>query len=169
MTQASGSEWALAIEARSRALLSDGHGAESLYREAIARFGRTCGRVELARAHLLYGEWLRREQRRLEAREQLRIAHALFTAMGVEAFVGRSERELSATGERVSKRLLETRQELTPQEDQIARLARDGLSNGEIGARLFISPRTVEYHLHKVFTKLGIGSRGELDLALQPG
>ena len=166
MTQASGSEWALAIEARSRALLSDGHGAESLYREAIARFGRTCGRVELARAHLLYGEWLRREQQRLEAREQLRIAHALFTSMGVEAFVARSERELSATGDRVSKRLLETRQELTPQEDQIARLARDGLSNGEIGARLFISPRTVEYHLHKVFARLGIGSRSDLDRAL---
>jgi DNA-binding CsgD family transcriptional regulator/tetratricopeptide (TPR) repeat protein len=166
MTQASGSEWALAIEARSRALLSDGHGAESLYREAIARFGRTRGRVELARAHLLYGEWLRRDQQRSEAREQLRTAHAMFTAMGVEAFVARSKRELSATGERVGKRSVETGQELTAQEDQIARLARDGLSNGEIGARLFISPRTVEYHLHKVFTKLGIGSRSALDGAL---
>ncbi len=166
MAHASGTEWALGIEARSRALLSDGDGAEDLYREAIARLGRTSGRVELARAHLLYGEWLRREQQRLEAREQLRIAHETFTRMGVEAFVGRCRHELLATGDRVRKRSVEIREDLTAQEDQIAQLARDGLSNAEIGERLFVSPRTVEYHLHKVFTKLGIGSRGELDLAL---
>jgi DNA-binding CsgD family transcriptional regulator len=166
MTHASGTEWALGLEARSRALLSDGDGAESLYREAISRLGRTSGRVELARAHLLYGEWLRHRRQRLEARGQLRIAHEMFTTFGVEAFVGRSEHELSATGERVRKRSAETREDLTAQEGQIARLARDGLSNTEIGERLFISPRTVEYHLHKVFTKLGIGARDELERAL---
>jgi DNA-binding CsgD family transcriptional regulator len=166
MTRASGTDWALGIEARSRALLSDGDAAEHLYLEAIDRLGRTSIRVELARAHLLYGEWLRRERRRLDAREQLRAAHEMFTGMGVEAFADRAARELLATGERARKRTVETREDLTPQEAQIARLARDGLSNPEIGARLFISPRTVEYHLHKVFGKLGISSRNQLDRAL---
>jgi DNA-binding CsgD family transcriptional regulator len=166
MAGASGTEWALGTEARSRALLSDGEAADSLYREAIERLQRTRVRVELARAHLVYGEWLRRERRRVDAREQLRTAHGMFIAMGVEAFARRAERELLATGERARKRRVETREDLTAQEAQIARLARDGLSNPEIGARLFISPRTVEYHLHKVFTKLGIGSRNELDRVL---
>jgi DNA-binding CsgD family transcriptional regulator len=165
MTRASGTDWALGIEARSRALLSDGDAAERLYLEAIDRLGRTSIRVELARAHLLYGEWLRRERRRLDAREQLRAAHVRFTGMGAEAFADRAARELLATGEHARKRTVETREDLTPQEAQIARLARDGLSNPEIGARLFISPRTVEYHLHKVFTKLQIGSRTELQRA----
>jgi DNA-binding CsgD family transcriptional regulator len=168
MAGASGTDWALGVEARSRALLSDGEVAEKLYREAIERLGRTRVRVELARAHLLYGEWLRRERRRLDAREQLRSAHEMFTAMGAEAFAGRAERELLATGERARKRTVETREDLTAQEAQIARLARDGLSNPEIGGRLFISPRTVEYHLHKVFAKLDIRSRRQLDRVLPP-
>jgi DNA-binding CsgD family transcriptional regulator len=165
-TRASGSDWALGIEARSRALLSDGEAAEYLYREAIERLGRTRIRFELARAHLLYGEWLRRERRRMDAREQLRRAHEMLSDMGAEAFAERARRELAATGETVRKRSVETRDQLTAQEAQIARLARDGLSNPEIGARLFISPRTVEYHLHKVFTKLRIGSRIHLEGAL---
>jgi DNA-binding CsgD family transcriptional regulator len=165
-SRASGTDRALGIEARSRALLSGGDTAESLYREAIERTGRTRVRVDLARAHLLYGEWLRRERRRVDAREQLRSAHELFTSMGTEAFVGRAERELLATGERVRRRDVETSDELTPQEGQIARLARDGLSNAAIGARLIISPHTVAYHLRKVFGKLGITSRNQLDLAL---
>jgi ATP/maltotriose-dependent transcriptional regulator MalT len=168
LTRPSGTDWALGIVARSRALLSEGGAADSLYREAIERFGRTRMRVELARAHLYYGEWLRRERRRLAAREQLRTAHEMFTAMGIEGFGERAEQELRATGERVRKRRVETRGDLTAQEAQIARLARDGLSNPEIGARLFISPRTVEYHLHKVFNKLGITSRNQLDRALPP-
>ena len=166
MTRASGTDWALGIEARSRALLSDGDAAERLYLEALERLGRTHVRVELARAHLLYGEWLRRDRRRLDAREQLRAAHEMFTGMGAEAFAERAAGELLATGEHARKRTVETREDLTPQEAQIARLARDGLSNPEIGARLFISPRTVEYHLHKVFSKLGISSRNQLDRAL---
>ena len=123
-------------------------------------------RVELARAHLLYGEWLRRENRRVDARDQLRVAHEMLTTMGIEAFAERARRELLATGETVRKRSVETRDELTPQEAQIARLARDGLSNPEIGARLFISPRTVKYHLRKVFTKLDITSRSQLERVL---
>ena len=126
-------------------------------------------RVELGRAHLVYGEWLRRERRRVDAREQLRTAHEMFTAMGLEGFAGRAERELLATGERARKRTVETREDLTARELQIAPLAREGLSNPEIGARLFISPRTVEYHLHKVFNKLNIRSRVELDRVLPPG
>jgi DNA-binding CsgD family transcriptional regulator len=165
MTRASGTDWALGIEARSGALLNEGDAAERLYLEALDRLGRTSIRVELARAHLLYGEWLRRERRRLDAREQLRAAHEMFTAMGLEAFAGRAARELLATGERARKRSVKTREELTAQEAQIARLARDGLSNPEIGARLFISPRTVEYHLHRVFSKLGISSRNQLERA----
>jgi DNA-binding CsgD family transcriptional regulator len=147
-------------------LLSDGAAADELYREAIERLRRTQLRPELARAHLLYGEWLRRENRRVGAREQLRTAHELLIAIGMEAFAERARRELQATGEKVRKRTLETRDDLTPQERQIARLARDGLSNPEIGARLFLSPRTVEWHLRNVFTKLGIQSRRELAKAL---
>jgi DNA-binding CsgD family transcriptional regulator len=165
-TRAGGTEWALGMESRSRALLSENKAAERLYREAIERLGRTRVRGQLARAHLLYGEWLRRERRRLDAREQLRTAHEMFTAMGMEAFAERAARELLATGETTRKRVVETRNQLTPQEAQIARLGRDGLSNPEIGARLFISPRTVEYHLHKVFAKLGISSRSQLEGAL---
>jgi DNA-binding CsgD family transcriptional regulator len=166
-TRASGSDWALGIEARSRALLSDGETAEGLYRDALDRLGRTRVRTELARTHLLYGEWLRRERRRLDAREQLRTAHDLLSEMGMEAFAERARRELLATGETARKRAVETRSQLTAQEAQVARLARDGLSNPEIGARLFISPRTVQYHLHKVFAKLGINSRTQLGRALR--
>jgi DNA-binding CsgD family transcriptional regulator len=161
-TRASGKDWALGIEARSRALLSDDEAAERLYREAIERLARTRIRAELARAHLLYGEWLRREKRRLDAREQLRTAHEMFTTMGMEAFAQRAADELEATGETARKRSVESPDQLTAREAQIARLARDGLSNPEIGARLFISPRTVEYHLHKVYGKLDITSRNEL-------
>jgi DNA-binding CsgD family transcriptional regulator len=165
-TQASDTEWALALEARSRALLSEGEAAESLYREAIDRLARTRLRPELARAHLLYGEWLRREGRRTSARQELRTAHAMLAAMGMDAFAERAGRELVATGETVRKRTADARDELTPQERQIARLARDGLTNPEIGARLFLSPRTVEWHLRKVFGKLGISSRMGLHDAL---
>jgi DNA-binding CsgD family transcriptional regulator len=165
-TRVTPAEWALGIEARVRALLSEGDVADSLYRESIARLGRTRVRVELARSRLLYGEWLRRERRRVDAREQLRTAHEMLAAMGAEAFAERAGRELLATGETVRKRTVETRDELTAQEALIAGLARDGLSNPEIGTRLFISPRTVKYHLRKVFLKLGIRSRGELDRVL---
>jgi DNA-binding CsgD family transcriptional regulator len=161
-TDVADNDWALGMQARSRALLSDGDDAERLYREAIERLGRTRLRPELARAHLLYGEWLRREHRRVDARARLRAAHDLFVAIGMEAFAERARGELLATGERVRKRTVQTRDELTPQERQIAGLARDGLSNPEIGARLFLSPRTVEWHLRKVFAKLGIRSRREL-------
>jgi DNA-binding CsgD family transcriptional regulator len=165
-TQASATEWALGIEARSRALLSDGETAEDLYREAIDRLARTRLRPELARAHLLYGEWLRRDGRRASARQQLRTAREMLAAIGMEAFAERAGRELVATGETVRKRTAQSRDELTPQERQIARLACDGLSNPEIGARLFLSPRTVEWHLRKVFGKLGISSRMGLHDAL---
>ena len=161
--RAGASDWGLGVEARSRALLSHGESAERLYAEAIERLGRTPLRLDLARARLLYGEWLRRERRRSDAREQLRIAFEMFTGMGVEAFAGRAERELLATGERVRKRNIETRDELTAQEAQVARLALDGLSNAEIGARLFISQHTVAYHLRKVFSKLDIVSRNQLE------
>jgi DNA-binding CsgD family transcriptional regulator len=167
-TSPSGSDWALGIEARSRALLSDGDAAERLYQEAIERLRRTRVHVQLARTHLLYGEWLRRERRRLDARDQLRTALELFTSIGAEAFAARTERELLATGERVRKRRIENRDELTAQEIQIARLARDGLSNSAIGERLFISRHTVAYHLRKIFTKLDITSRNQLGAAL-PG
>jgi DNA-binding CsgD family transcriptional regulator len=159
-------DWALGIRARSRALVSKGKRAESLYQEAIDRLGRTRLRPELARSHLLYGEWLRRSNRRVDAREHLRAAHDLLAAIGMEAFADRARVELLATGEKVRKRTVETRDELTPQELQIARLAREGLSNPEIGARLFLSPRTVEWHLRKVFVKLGIHSRRDLANAL---
>jgi DNA-binding CsgD family transcriptional regulator len=165
-TSAAETDWGLGIAARSRALLSEGETAERLYQEAIERLGRTRLRPELARAHLLYGEWLRREGRRVDAREQLRIAHEMLAGMGMDAFAERARRELQATGEKLRKRTVETRDELTPQERQIAGLARDGLSNPEIGARLFLSPRTVEWHLKKVFTKLRISSRMGLHDAL---
>ena len=167
-TQPAGTDVALGIETRSRALLSDGATADDLYREAIDRLCRTQLRTEFARAHLLYGEWLRRQGQRADARKQLRTAHELFTVIGMEAFAERARRELMATGETVRKRSAGTRDELTPQEEQIARLARDGLSNPEIGAQLFISARTVEWHLRKVFTKLGITSRRQLRDALTP-
>jgi len=163
---ASDSDWGLGVEARSRALLSEAERAEGLHKEAIERLRRTRLHPELARAHLLYGEWLRREGRRLDAREQLRTAHDIFAAIGMEAFAERARHELLATGEKVRKRSDETRDQLTPQEEQIARLAREGLTNPEIGAQLFISPRTVEWHLRKVFTKLGIHSRRELANAM---
>jgi ATP/maltotriose-dependent transcriptional regulator MalT len=165
-TQPCGTDLALGIEARCRALLSDGAAADGLYREAIDRLGRTKLRPELARAHLLYGEWLRREGRRVDAREQLRTAHDQFTSIGMAAFAERARRELVATGETVRKRRAETVITLTPQEAYIARLARDGLTNPEIGARLFLSARTVEWHLRKIFAKLDIGSRRELRDAL---
>jgi DNA-binding CsgD family transcriptional regulator len=155
-------EWILGIEARVRAFLSVGDAADELYRESIALLGNTRVRVQVARAHLLYGEWLRRERRRLDAREQLRIAHDMLDTMGIEAFAERAGRELLATGETARKRTVETGNQLTSQEAQIARLARDGLTNPEIGTRLFISPRTVQYHLRKVFTKFDITSRNEL-------
>ena len=165
-TSGSDADWGLAITARSQALASEGEDSEGLYIEAIDRLSRTPVRPELARTHLLYGEWLRREGRRLDAREQLRTAHDLFEAIGMEAFAERARRELLATGERVRKRSDETRDHLTPQEEQIARLAREGRSNPEIGAQLFISARTVEWHLHKVFAKLGINSRKQLRTVL---
>jgi DNA-binding CsgD family transcriptional regulator len=167
-TRAAGTDLALGIEAMSKALVSDASVAEGLYIEAIDRLGRTRLTLALARARLVYGEWLRRDRRRTDAREQLRLAHDMFTSMGTEAFAARAGRELLATGETARKRTAETRDELTAQETQIARFARDGLSNAEIGARLFISPRTVEYHLHKVFMKLGISTREHLDRSL-PG
>jgi ATP/maltotriose-dependent transcriptional regulator MalT len=169
--QAVGTEYALGIEAGSRALLSEGDVAEGYYREAIGRLGRTRRRPELARAHLLYGEWLRRERRRVDAREQLRTAWQMLEEIGMEGFAGRARRELAATGQTARKRTARTppgqaSEPLTAQEAQVARLARDGLSNPEIGARLFISARTVQYHLAKVFAKLGINSRGQLHRVL---
>jgi DNA-binding CsgD family transcriptional regulator len=165
-TSASDADWGLGILARSRALLSEGQAAESYYREAIERLSRSRLRPELARSHLHYGEWLRREHRRVDAREELRKAHAMLTAIGMDAFAERAGQELVATGEHVRKRSAETRDELTAQERHIAQLAREGLSNPEIGARLFLSPRTVEWHLRKVFAKLGIRSRRDLANAL---
>jgi DNA-binding CsgD family transcriptional regulator len=163
ITQTSRTEWALGLEARSRALLCDDRDqADKLYREAIERLERTTIITELARAHLLYGEWLRRERRRTDAREHLRTAHEMFCAMGAEAFADRVARELHATGERARRRSLETTTQLTPQQTQVARLASEGHSNSEIGAQLFISPRTVEYHLRNVFIALGINSRAQL-------
>jgi DNA-binding NarL/FixJ family response regulator len=165
-TQPCGTEFGLGIEARCRALLSSGSEADDCYREAIERLARTRLRPELARAHLVYGEWLRRENRRVDAREQLHAGYDMLATIGMEAFAERARGELLATGEKVRKRTAETRDDLTAQERQIARLARDGLSNPEIGARLFLSPRTVEWHLRNVFNKLDIRSRRELADAL---
>jgi DNA-binding NarL/FixJ family response regulator len=162
-TRAAGTDWALGIEARLRALLSEGDQADELYNEAIRRLARSRVRVQLARTHLLYGEWLRRQRRRLNAREQLRTAHELFTDFGVEAFAERARLELEATGERARKRTADTLYELTPQETQIARLAAQGETNREIAARLFISASTVEYHLRKAFRKLDVKSRVQLE------
>jgi DNA-binding CsgD family transcriptional regulator len=164
--RATGTGWALGIEARSRALVSGGDAADELFRAAIEHLRGTRVRAELGRAHLLYGEWLRHEGRRVDARDQLRTAHDLFTTVGMDAFAERARVELLATGERVHVRIAQIRDKLTPQEEQIARLARDGLSNPEISAQLFLSPRTVEWHLRKVFAKLGIASRRELRKSL---
>jgi ATP/maltotriose-dependent transcriptional regulator MalT len=164
-TQPSGTDWALGIEARCRALLSEGVEAKRLFQEAIERLSRTELRPELARVHLLFGEWLRRDARRAEARAELRVGYDMFDAIGMEAFAQRARRELAARGVTVRRRTPETRDDLTAQERQIAELARDGLSNPEIGARLFLSPRTVEWHLRNVFIKLGISSRRELHAA----
>jgi DNA-binding CsgD family transcriptional regulator len=163
---ASGTDWALGVAARSRALLSGGGSAERLYREAIERLGRTRVRAELARAHLLYGEWLRREHRRVDARRQLRTAYQMLAAAGLDAFAERARRELLATGETVRKRSVETARDLTPQEAHIARLAREGHTNLEISVQMYLSLRTVEWHLRKVFAKLGISSRRQLRGAL---
>ncbi|MEV4350911.1 AAA family ATPase [Actinoplanes sp. NPDC049596] len=167
-TQPFGTDFAGGVEARSRALMADGAEAERLYREAVERLGRTRLRTELARAHLVFGEWLRRRRQRLEAREHLRTAYDLFTAIGMEAFAERARRELLATGEPVRRSAAASARggELTAQERQIAVLVRDGFSNPEVGERLFLSPRTVEWHLRKVFAKLGIESRRQLRDAL---
>jgi ATP/maltotriose-dependent transcriptional regulator MalT len=161
-TAASGTEWARGIEARSRALLSDGAVADALYRESIERLSRTRALPELGRAHLLYGEWLRRAGRRVDARHELRSAHDLFSRMGAAAFAERARGELLATGESVPGTTAERRTELTAQEAQVARLTAAGLTNPEIGARLYLSARTVEWHLRKIFTKLDITSRRDL-------
>jgi DNA-binding CsgD family transcriptional regulator len=168
MTSASGTSWALGVEARSRALVTGGDAAEGLYQDSIMHLDRSRVRAELARAHLLYGEWLRRRRRRVEAREQLRTAHDMLEAMGMDAFADRAGRELRATGETARKRTAAAArdEELTGQEAHIARLAREGLSNPEIGTRLFISARTVQYHLGNVFAKLGIASRSQLSHVL---
>jgi DNA-binding NarL/FixJ family response regulator len=161
-------DWALGIEARSRALVETDSDTDGLYREALDRLASAGVAPHLARAQLLYGEWLRRAGRRVDAREQLRAAQATFTRIGAQGFGERTRRELAATGETVRKRSEDTRDELTPQESQIARLAAEGHTNPEIGAQLFLSPRTVEWHLRKVFMKLGIRSRRELRTSLTP-
>jgi DNA-binding CsgD family transcriptional regulator len=161
-TRACGSEWALGIEARSRALVTEHDAAERHYREAIERLGRTRVRGELARAHLLYGEWLRRDHRRVDAREQLGTAYEMFATMGAEAFAARAARELRALSEPVPGRAFDTTGQLTTQETQIARLVCEDLTNSQIAARLFLSPRTVEWHLTKIFGKLNITSRKQL-------
>jgi DNA-binding CsgD family transcriptional regulator/tetratricopeptide (TPR) repeat protein len=165
-TTAGGADWGMGVLAYSRALLTEGEAAEAFYREAIERLRRTALRPWLARAHLLYGEWLRREHRRVDARSQLRTAYEQFTSIGMEAFAERARRELAASGETLRKRTVENRDDLTAQERQVALLARDGMSNSEIGARLFLSQHTVAYHLRKVFAKLAISSRRELAAAL---
>jgi DNA-binding CsgD family transcriptional regulator len=167
MAAATASDWALGVEARSRALLADDGEAEEFYEESIEHLGRTRMRAELARARLLYGEWLRRQRRPGDAREQLRTALGMLEAMGMEGFAERARRELRATGEtRTRKRSVTRQSALTVQEAQVAKLAREGLSNPEIGARLYISARTAEYHLSKVFIKLNITSRVQLEHVL---
>jgi DNA-binding CsgD family transcriptional regulator len=152
----------LGVEARSRAILAQGDAAEPLYREAIERLEPTRLRLDLARGHLVYGEWLRRGARRIDARKELRAAYELFTDFGMDAFAERSRIELEATGERARKRTNDTLDQLTAQEAQISRLAADGNTNREIGAQLFISPSTVDYHLRKAFRKLDVTSRTQL-------
>ncbi len=166
IARAGGTDWALGTEAYARALLREGETADRLHREAIERLGRTTVRVALARAHLLYGEWLRRERRRTDAREHLRAAAPMFAELGMHEFAERARRELGATGETARRRAAETLDDLTAQEARIARLAGDGHTNPEIGERLFLSPRTVEWHLRNVFAKLGVSSRRELRRAL---
>ena len=161
-SKASGTDWALGIAARSHALLADDEHAEELYAEAIERLARTRVAVDLARAHLLYGEWLRRQHRRVDARKQLRTAHEMFTDFGMAAFAERARIELRATGERLRERTAETLDQLTPQESQVSRLAAQGSTNREIAAQLFISPSTVEYHLRMAFRKLDVKSRTQL-------
>ena len=161
-TRASGTPWAQSVEARSCALVDRGNAADGLYREAVERLHPTRLRLDLARAHLVYGEWLRRQRRRLDARYQLRLADELFSEFGMEAFAERARVELQATGEHARKRTVDTLDQLTPQEAQISRLVAQGHTNREIAAQLFISPSTVEYHLRKVFRKLAVSSRTQL-------
>jgi DNA-binding NarL/FixJ family response regulator len=161
-TDASGTDWALAAQARCRALLSDTEEAEALYREAIDRLLPTRLRLDVARTRLVYGEWLRRQSRRVDARKELRIAYEMFTDFGMEAFAERARVELRATGEHARKRTVDTLGQLTSQEEQVSRLVAQGKTNREIAAQLFISPSTVEYHLHKAFRKLGVKSRAQL-------
>jgi DNA-binding CsgD family transcriptional regulator len=168
-TAVSGTAWARGMLARSRALLSRGRPADRLYIEAIEQLRSCRAAPHLARAHLLYGEWLRRERRRRDARRQLRIAYQMFSSMGIAGFAGRAHDELAATGEHRAQRTVELRDVLTAQEARIARLAADGASNAEIGTQLFISPKTVEYHMHKVFTKLQITTRIQLTQILGGG
>jgi DNA-binding CsgD family transcriptional regulator len=163
----SGTDWALGISARSTALLTDGRPAEDLYLEAIDRLGRTRVAVDLARARLVYGEWLRRERRRVDARKELRIAHGLFSDFGMEGFAERARVELEATGEHIQRRGVDAVDQLTPQEGQVSRLAAQGHTNREIAAQLFISPSTVEYHLAKAFRKLDVKSRTQLALRMR--
>ena len=165
--RASGTPWALGLLARGSALLARDEDAEALYTEALDHLGRSGVTTELARAHLLYGEWLRRQRRRCDARAQLRLAHDKFQAMGAGAFAARASAELLATGERARRRVIKTRSQLTPQEHQVAYLAAEGESTAEIAARLFISPHTVTYHLRKVFAKLEITSRAQIRRALR--
>jgi RNA polymerase sigma factor (sigma-70 family) len=162
MAMASGTDWALGLVARSEALLAEDPSAEELHVEAVERLGRCRIAVDLARAHLLYGEWLRRQRRRLDARTELRAAHDLFSEFGMEAFAERARVELEATGEHARRRTVDTLGQLTPQETQISRLVAQGNTNREIAAQLFVSPSTVEYHLRKAFRKLGVKSRTQL-------
>jgi DNA-binding CsgD family transcriptional regulator len=164
---ASGTPWALGLAAQSRALLSDGPKAEGLYQSAIKMLAKTLVKRDLACARLLYGEWLRREGRRVDARVQLKDAHEFFVEMGATAFALRAEAELLATGERASPRKISTKSDLTPQERRVASLAAERLTNPEIAARLYLSPATVDYHLKKIFRKLGITSRRQLEEALR--
>jgi DNA-binding CsgD family transcriptional regulator len=161
-TQIGGSDWALGVEACSRALVSQDNAAEDLYQEAIDRLGRTRMRLTLARAHLLYGEWLRRQRRRNDARQRLRTSHDMFDDMGATSFAARARHELTATGVTAHSRRDTTLDQLTPQEERIAKMAGHGLSDAEIASQLYISRATVDYHLRKVFRKLGVRSRAQL-------